>query len=68
MTKQTIQAYLKAETHLEGNFIKYLPKGQIMIHCGPKKQPKQGAKVGVAVILSPKLEQGWKKHENIITY
>ena len=54
--------------HLEGNFIKYLPKGQIMIHHGPKKQPKQGAKGGVAIILSPKFEQGWKQHGNIITY
>jgi len=37
MIKQNIQAYLIAETHLEGNFIKYLPKGQIIIHHGPEK-------------------------------
>jgi len=33
MIQKNIQAYLIAETHLEGNLIKYLPKGQIMIHC-----------------------------------
>ena len=67
MIKQNIQAYL-IETHLEGNFIKYLPKGQIMIHHGPEKQLKQGAKGGVAIILSPKFKQGWKQHGNIVTY
>jgi len=58
MTKTDIQRYHMAETHLEGNFIKYLPKGQIMIYHGPEHQPKQGAKGGVTIVLSPEFEQG----------
>ena len=44
MIKQNIQAYLIAEPHLESNFIKYLPKGQIMIHHGPENNQNKEQK------------------------
>jgi len=58
--EKKIQAFLIVEACLEGNFVKYLPKNQIMIHHGPYKQLKQGATGGVAIILSQEFEEGWK--------
>ncbi len=52
MEKKNLDALLVTEIHLEGEFQKLLPRGQLLIHHGPKEQPSHGAKGGVAVILS----------------
>ncbi len=52
---------LITETHLEGDFERILPKGQLLIHHGPRVQPSLGAKGGVAVILSEDLATEWRK-------
>ena len=51
MDKKKIGAFLIQEMHLEGDYMKQLPGGKILIHHGPETQPKQGAKGGVAIIL-----------------
>jgi len=56
------------EIHFKGNFITYLPKGQLMIHHGPESQPKQGAKGGIAIILSPEMAKTWIKSRSIMRY
>ena len=55
-----IDAFMIQETHLEGDFVKILPKGQLFIHHGPNVQPHQGAKRGVMIILSPEMGTNWK--------
>jgi hypothetical protein len=52
---------LITKTHLEGDFERILPKGQLLIHHGPRVQPSLGAKGGVAVILSEDLATEWRK-------
>ena len=47
--------------HLEGDFTKYLPKGQLMIHHGQIIEPKQGTKGGIAIILSEEFKEGWNQ-------
>jgi len=60
MERKKIDAYIIQETHLEGNFMKYLTGDKIMIHHGPSIQPR-GARGGVAIILSSNLTEGWKE-------
>jgi hypothetical protein len=55
MDEKKIDAFILTETHLEGDFQKTLPRKQLFIHHGPENQPRQGAKGGVGVILSPAL-------------
>ena len=43
----------------------YLPKGQLMIHHGPKSQPNQGAKGGITIVLSPIMTKSWKRGGSI---
>ncbi len=50
--------------HLEGDFQKILPRKQLFIHHGPEKQPHQGAKGGVGVILSPELANYWNNKKS----
>ena len=50
MDKKKINAFLIQEMHLEGDYMKQLPGGKILIHHGPETQPKQGAKGRVAII------------------
>ena len=52
------------ETHLEGDYTKIMNKGFVMIHHGPPKQPKNGAKGGVAIIISKELDEGLRKAGN----
>jgi hypothetical protein len=61
MKKKNLDAMLITETHLEGDFERILPKGQLLIHHGPRVQPSLGAKGGVAVILSEDLATEWRK-------
>jgi len=68
MDSKSINAYILQETHLKGSFITYLPKGQLMIHHGLESQPKQGAKGGIAIILSPEMAENWIKNESITRY
>ena len=39
-----------------------------MIYHGPKSQPNQGAKGGVAIILSPEMMESWKRGGSIIRW
>ena len=41
MDTKAINAYMLQETHLKGDFITYLLKGQLMIHHGPESQPSK---------------------------
>jgi hypothetical protein len=50
--------------HLERDFQKILPRKQLFIHHGPEKQPRQGAKSGVGVILFPEIAKHWKNEKN----
>ena len=52
MELKHINVYMLHETHLDGDFIFVLPKGQLMIQHGPKMQPHQHVKGGIAIILS----------------
>jgi exonuclease III len=63
MKDQKIDAYLIQETHLEGDFEKKILNDFLFIHHGPPKQPPQGAKGGVGIILSPELAYQWKTLE-----
>jgi len=65
MDSKSIDAYALQETHLPGDFIMYLPKGQLMIHHGPKFQPNKGVKGGIAIILSPEMTESWKRGGSI---
>jgi len=70
MKKKNIDAYLIQETHLPGTFEKYIYDNYYLIHHGPECQPTNGAKGGVAIILSPELAVQWKssgKGKKIIT-
>ncbi len=60
MEKKNIDAFILTEMHLEGDFQNFLPRNQLFIHHRPEKQPLQGAKGGVGVILSPELMSHWK--------
>jgi hypothetical protein len=60
MKYNNLDAYLLQETHLAGDFKKYLMFGYYLIHHGPEVQPTSGAKGGVAIILSPHLTTAWK--------
>ena len=66
MVAKSIDAYMLQEMHLESNFIKILPTGHFLIHHGPNMQPHQGAKGGIAIILSPEMVENWKKGGSII--
>ena len=70
MKKKNIDAYLIQETHLPGTFEKYIYDDYYLIHHGPDNQPANGAKGGIAIILSPELTVQWKlsgKSKKIIT-
>jgi len=56
-----INAFLIQEMHLEGDYMKQLPEGKILIHHGPEIQPSQGAKGRVAIILLAEMEEAWKR-------
>ena len=60
MESKSIDAFMIQEMHLEGDFFKILLKGQLLIHHGPNVQPHQGAKGGVAIILSPEMGTNWR--------
>ena len=60
MKNNNIDAYLIQETHLAGDFEKILLLDHYFIHHGPEYQPANGAKGGVAIILSPDLAFQWK--------
>jgi len=49
--EKKIDAYILQETHLEGDYMKIMNNGFVMIHHG-LRQPKNGAKGGVAIIIS----------------
>ena len=59
MDTKSIDAYMLQETHLEGDFITYLQKGQLVINHGPESQPKQSTKEGIAIIVSPVMAENW---------
>jgi hypothetical protein len=65
--KKSIDAFILTETHLEGNFQSILPLNQLFICHGPEKQPTQGAKGGVGVILSPELAVYWERGKSNLT-
>ena len=60
MKKKNIDAYLIQETHLSGDFEKFIIDNYYFIHHGPEAQPTKGAKGGVAIILSPELHSLWQ--------
>ena len=60
MQQQNIDYYLIQETHLAGDFEKHPINDYYFIHHGPGRQPTNGAKGGVAIILSPPMELQWK--------
>ena len=60
MKKKNIDAYLIQETHLSGDFEKFIIDNYYLIHHGPEAQPTNGAKGGVAIILSPELHTQWQ--------
>jgi len=60
MKKKNIDAYLIQETHLSGDFEKSIIDNYYFIHHGPETQPTNGAKGGVAIILSPELHAQWQ--------
>ena len=60
MQQQNIDAYIIQETHLPGDFEKRLINDHYIIHHGPEKQSNDGAKGGVAIILSPQMALQWK--------
>jgi hypothetical protein len=60
MKNNNLDAYLIQETHLAGDFDKYLMFDYYLIHHGPEVQPANGAKGGVAIILTPDLTTIWK--------
>jgi hypothetical protein len=59
MKNCNIDAYLIQETHLAGSFRKYLMFDYYLIHHDPEIQLANGAKGGVAIILSPNLATIW---------
>jgi hypothetical protein len=63
MKDQKIDAYLIQEMYLEGVFEKKILKDYLFIHHGPRKQPPQGAKDRIGIILSPELAYQWKSLE-----
>jgi len=66
MESKSIDVFMIQEMHLEGDFIKILPKGQLFIHHGPNIQPHQGAKGGVMIILSPEMGTNWRNGGSVI--
>ena len=62
MTKKKLDAYIIQETHLEGDYVKYVAGDKIMVQNGLLIQPRGGA----AIILLNNLTEGWKKGEQII--
>ena len=68
MVAKSIDAYMLQEMHLEGNFTKILPSGHFLIHHGPDTQPRQGAKGGIAIILSPETAVNWKRGRSVTHY
>jgi hypothetical protein len=65
--KKNIDGVILIDTHLEGDFQNILyPRNQLFIHHRPEKQPLQGAKGEVGVILSPELRNHWKNGESKI--
>jgi len=60
MKTKNIDSYLIQETHLPGDFEKVIFGDYYLIHHGPPSQPANGAKGGVAIILSPELATQWK--------
>jgi len=61
MEKKKIDAYLIQETHLAGDFEKFLINDFYFIHHGPESQPANGKRGGVAIILSPDMHRQWKQ-------
>ena len=64
MEEKKIDAYILQESHLEGDYIQIMNSGFVMIHHGPLRQPKNGAKGGVAIIISKERDEGWRKAGN----
>ena len=60
MQQKNIDAYLIQETHLAGDFEKFLINDYYIIHHGPETQPVNGKRGGVAIFLSPDLHLQWK--------
>ena len=60
MESKLIDAFMIQKTYLEGDFIKILLRGQLFIHHRSNVQPLQGAKGGVAILLSPEMATNWK--------
>ena len=60
MKKKNIDAYLIHETHLSRDFENFIIDNYYFIHHGPEAQPTNGAKGGVAIILSPELHSQWQ--------
>lgn len=60
MILNNLDAYLIQETHLVGDFEKHIMFDYYVIHHGPETQPPNGAKGGVALILSYDLTNVWK--------
>ena len=61
MKEKHIDAYLIQETHLAGDFEKFLLLDYYLILHGPENQPSNGAEGGVAIILSPDMHRQWKQ-------
>jgi hypothetical protein len=53
MRSNNLDEYIVQETHLALGFEKYLAFDYYNIHHGPESQPSNGAKGGVAIMLSP---------------
>ena len=57
MEKKKTDAHLIQETHLAGDYEKFL----INDFYGPESQPTNGKRGGVAIIFSPDMHRQWKQ-------
>ena len=64
LMEKKIDAYILQETHLEGDYTKTMNNCFLIIHHSPPRQPKNGAKGGVVIIMSKKFDKEWRKAGN----
>jgi len=66
MEEKNIDAYIIQETHVEGDYPKILNNGYVMVHHGPTQLLRNGAKGGVAIILSREFDKGRRRTGNTL--
>ena len=66
MEEENINAFILQEMHTEGDYTKSLNNRYVMVHHGPTKQLRSGAKGGVAIILSREFNEGRRRTGNTL--